>query len=222
MKLLSGRNSGTVLCAIALLAIALGTASFARYGARGQQLSEDGADKNPSGQNGKPDAPKINPKEEADYKAVMLLSEGDKKIEDSQQFLQNYPGSRYEEMVENGLVSAYCGKQDWAHFYAAADKILAKDPDDVDVLTVVGWIIPHLLIREDPDAEKKLDKAESYEKHAIDVIPGLPKPESLSEEQFAPAKGRKAVSGAQRPWPRIFSSAGLRQFRERVTVGHTG
>jgi hypothetical protein len=191
MKLLSGRNSGTVLCAIALLAIALGTASFARYGARGQQLSEDGADKNPSGQNGKPDAPKINPKEEADYKAVMLLSEGDKKIEDSQQFLQNYPGSRYEEMVENGLVSAYCGKQDWAHFYAAADKILAKDPDDADVLTLVGWIIPHLYIRGEPDALKKLEEAEIYEKHAIEVISVLQKPGNLSDEQFAQAKAAR-------------------------------
>jgi hypothetical protein len=190
MKLLSGRNSGTVFCAIALLAITLGATSFAQ-GARGQQSSEDGADKNALGQNAKSDAAKINPEEEADYKALMSLPQGDQKIQDAQRFLQKYPGSHYEEVVENGLVSAYCEKQDWANFYATADKVVAKDPDDVDVLTLVGWIIPHLYRREDPDAQKKLEKAEAYEKHAIEVIPALQKPDNLSDEQFAQAKAAR-------------------------------
>ena len=70
----------------------------------------------------------------------------------------------------NQVVSAYYVKQDWNDLYASADKAVAKDPDDVDVLTVVGWMIPHLYNKDDPDADKKLDKAENYEKHAIDVI----------------------------------------------------
>jgi len=166
--------------------------SFAQDGAPAQQPSP--SDK--PAQNAKPEAPKINPKEEADYKALATLpdndkSTADKKIQLSQQFLQKYPGSRYEESAMNQQVNAYYAKQDWADMYAAADKAIAKDPDDVDVLTVVGWIIPHIYNHDDPDAEKKLDKAESYEKHAIDVIPSLPKPENLSEDQFAQAKAGK-------------------------------
>src|SRR5271165_6284026 len=101
-----------------------------------------------SGAQGKsaPEVPKLNPKEEADYKAYLAVTPGDagKKIQLGQQFLQSYPGSRYEESVENQLVDAYYTKQDWNNFYSLADKAIEKDPDDVDVLAVVGWVIPHL------------------------------------------------------------------------------
>ncbi len=103
----------------------------------------------------------MNPKEEADYKALKAIPDGeastaDKKIELSQQFLQTYPDSRYQESIYNQLVSAYYAKQDWISFYANADRVLGIDPDDVDVLTVVGWVIPHLYNKDDPDADKKL------------------------------------------------------------------
>jgi tetratricopeptide (TPR) repeat protein len=68
-------------------------------------------------------------------------------------------------------------------------------------------IIPHLYNHDDPDAEKKLDKAESYEKHAIDVIPTLTKPDNLSDEQFATAKASK-LSEAH-------SGLGLVYFRQQ-------
>lgn len=194
MKSLAMQNKVVLLVVLLFAGLGLAVPSFAQYGGSAPAQQAPPSDK--PAQNAKPEAPKINPKEEADYKALSLLADNDrsvadKKIQLSQQFLQKYPESRYEESVLNQQVTAYYTKQDWNDFYAMADKVIAKDPDDVDVLTIVGWVIPHLYNKDDPDAEKKLDKAESYEKHAIDVIPMLPKPENLSDEQFAQAKAGK-------------------------------
>lgn len=196
MKFLGIRRSANFVFAV-FLAVAFASVSFAQYGQSTPQPATDksGASGQGSAAQGAPAQapPKVNPKEESDYKGLITLSESDrstpdKKIQLGQQFLQKYPGSRYEESVYNQLVNAYYAKQDWTDFYASADKVIAIDPDDVDVLTVVGWVIPHLYNKDDPDADKKLDKAESYENHAIDVMAALQKPDNLSDGQFAQAK----------------------------------
>jgi tetratricopeptide (TPR) repeat protein len=160
------------------------------------------------GKAAQPEAPKINPKEEADYKALNAVAPADagKKIQLGQQFLQTYPASRYEESVENQLVDAYYAKQDWNNFYATADKAIEKDPDDVDALAVVGWVIPHLYNPEETGAEKKLSKAEAYEKHAIELLASIPKPPNLTDEQFAQAKSEKLTEA--------HSGLGLVYFRQ--------
>lgn len=136
-------------------------------------------------------APKVDPKEEAAYKAFFDASpeDADKKIELGKDFLQKYPMSRYDESVDAGLVQAYYLKQDWKDFYASADQALALNPNDVGVLTVTGWVIPHVYNPNDPDAAKSLDKAEQYEKHAIEVVDAMPKPATMTDEQFTQSKG---------------------------------
>jgi tetratricopeptide (TPR) repeat protein len=135
-------------------------------------------------------APKVDPQEEAAYKAFFDASfqDADKKIELGKDFLQKYPMSRYVESVDAGLVQAYYLKQDWKDFYATADQALALSPDDAGVLTVVGWVIPHVYNPNDPDAAKNLDKAEQYEKHAMQVIQTMPKPAAMTDEQFTQSK----------------------------------
>jgi tetratricopeptide (TPR) repeat protein len=186
MKFFSTRTSAGLI-AVGCLAFGMVASSPAQTAPQGQQPAAQ------PGAQGKPEAPKVNPKEEADYKALMAVPPTDpgKKIQAGQQFMQNYPGSRYEESVENQLVDAYYQKQDWTNFYSVADKAVEKDPDDVDVLAVVGWVIPHLYNPEDPSAEKKLSKAENYEKHAIELLASIPKPANLTDEQFAQAKTEK-------------------------------
>ncbi len=135
-------------------------------------------------------APKVDPQEEAAYKAFYEANpqDADKKIELGKDFLQKYPMSRYVESVDAGLVQAYYLKQDWKDFYATADQALALAPDDAGVLTVVGWVIPHVYNPNDPDAAKNLDKAEQYEKHAMQVIQTMPKPAAMTDDQFAQSK----------------------------------
>ena len=53
---------------------------------------------------------------------------------------------------------------------------------------MVGWIIPHSYNPDDPDAVKKLEKAETYEKHAIQVIGTMAKPATMTDDQFSAVK----------------------------------
>ncbi len=136
----------------------------------------------------------IDRKQQNDYKA--FYNEKDelaKKIQLGQAFLQKYPKSPLAEAVDAGLVNAYVEREDWKDVYASADSALALQPDDVDVLTTVGWVIPHVYQPTDPDASAELDKAEAYERHAIEVMATMPKPSHLSDAQFAAAKAQKAA-----------------------------
>ncbi|HEY6903409.1 MAG TPA: tetratricopeptide repeat protein [Candidatus Acidoferrales bacterium] len=136
----------------------------------------------------------IDRKEENAYKAFYnQKDELDKKIQLGQAFLQKYPKSPLAEAVDAGLVNAYVAKQDWKSVYASADSALALKPDDVDVLTTVGWVIPHVYQPSDPDASAELDKAETYAKHALEVMATMPKPPHLSDAQFAVAKAQKSA-----------------------------
>jgi len=183
---ISFTRSGTAIMIALMFFFALATGTYAQ-------------------QKGAPPPPKINPKEQAAYKALLAAPDPDKKIELGKDFQQKYPTSIYTSAVYDQLVTAYYAKQDWNSFYPAADQAIAKDPDDVDVLALEGWVIPHVYNPEDPDHEKKLDKAETYEKHALEVLPTVQKPATLTDDQFAMAKAQREVQ--------IHSGLGLVYFR---------
>lgn len=135
----------------------------------------------------------IDRKEENAFKAFYnQKDELDKKIQLGQAFLQKYPKSPLAEVVDARLVNAYVAKQDWKSVFASADSALALKPDDVDVLTTLGWVIPHLYQAEDPNGSAELDKAEAYEKHAMEVMATMPKPFGVSDAEFAAAKEQKS------------------------------
>jgi tetratricopeptide (TPR) repeat protein len=133
---------------------------------------------------------KADPAEEAAYKQFYISSpqDLDKRIRLGEAFVQKYPVSRYAESVYAALARAYSAKQDWKNFYARADKALALNPDDAAVLVIVGWMIPHEYNPESADAAKNLDEAERYEKHAMEIIPKMPKPANITDDQFAQSK----------------------------------
>lgn len=146
-----------------------------------QQLKERALNQAPT-----PALPKADPAEEAAYKAFYASNpqDPDTRIRLGEAFVQKYPMSRYAESVYAALTQAYSAKQDTKNFYANADRALALNPDDASVLVIVGWMIPHDFNPESADALKNLEKAERYEKHAMEIIPTLPKPANMTDEQF--------------------------------------
>jgi tetratricopeptide (TPR) repeat protein len=134
--------------------------------------------------------PPVDPAEEAAYKAFYDTSpqDPDTRIRLGEAFVQKYPASLYNESVFSALTQAYSAKQDWKNFYADADKALALNPDDATVLVIVGWIIPHDIDPASADAATDLDKAEHYEKHAMEIIPTLAKPAKIPDDDFAKSK----------------------------------
>ena len=128
------------------------------------------------------------PKETAAYKEFYKAAEPAQKIKLGTTFLQKYPKSYLDEPVEVGLLDAYYSNKDWKDVYATADSALALKPNDVYVLTTVGWLIPHVYNPNDPDAGKLLTTAEQYSKYAIDVVPKMERPSNTNDKQFAAMK----------------------------------
>ena len=135
------------------------------------------------------------PKEEAAYQAFYKASEDAKKIKLGNAFLQKYPGDRYSQAVYEELAQAYYNRKDLANFYTYSDKGLSLFPDDVHLLALSGWVIPRAFTPDEPDADKKLDKAESQARHALDVLSKMTKPDVFTDEQFTQFKtGESAVA----------------------------
>jgi tetratricopeptide (TPR) repeat protein len=137
------------------------------------------------------------PKEIAAYQAFHKVTEqdADKKIKLGNSFLAKYPSDHYSEAVYEELTQTYYDNKDLASFYTYSDKGLSLFPDDVHLLALSGWVIPRAFTPDEPDADKKLDKAESEERHALDVIGKMEKPATFTDEQFAQFKtGESAVA----------------------------
>jgi tetratricopeptide (TPR) repeat protein len=148
----------------------------------------------------------IDTRELADYKKFYQeTAEPAKKIELGKAFLHKYPKSTLSEAVDAGLVMAYIERHDWPNVYSTADQALALKPDDVDVLTTVGWIIPHVYRPDDPNGDDLLSKAETYEKHAMEVLATMPKPARVTDSQFTQLKAQKSFQA--------HSALGLVYFR---------
>lgn len=135
----------------------------------------------------------VDPRQAKAYKRFFDASwdQPDKKIQLGNEFLTKYPKSPFIEPVDAGLTNAYFMKQDWQNFFAYADKTLALNPDEVDVLTVVGWVIPHQYDPNSPSAAQSLTTAEADEKHALDLLAKMTKPKDLSDAQFTAMKSQK-------------------------------
>jgi len=126
--------------------------------------------------------------EDKAYDAFMDARDPGAQIQLGEKFDKTYPASNYQENVDAALVALYADTQSWDKFYATAAKVLARDPDNVPVLALLGWIIPRRYDQDTPDGAAKLDQAEQYEKHALAVIGIMKKPQNLTDEEFAQAK----------------------------------
>jgi tetratricopeptide (TPR) repeat protein len=151
--------------------------------------------------------PKADPAEAAAYKAFFDLKpeDLDKQIQSGEEFLKKYPESHYRQVVYSRLTQAYFGKQEMDKMFASGDKAIRLNPDDVSVLALIGWVLPHNINPNDSDTEQKIAKSEQYSKHAIELLDTMPKPEGLTDDAFSKAKA-EALS-------RSHSGLGLDYFR---------
>jgi tetratricopeptide (TPR) repeat protein len=154
-------------------------------------------------------APKVDPAEESAYQAFAQLKpdDYDQQIQQGEDFAKKYPQSRYNEIVYSRLVTAYYNKQETDKMYDASDKALAINPNNLQVLALVGWVIPHNFNPNDPNSDKQLQKSEAYEQRALQILSTLTKPPNLTDEQFTAAKAQEASLA--------HSGLGLTYFREQ-------
>jgi tetratricopeptide (TPR) repeat protein len=217
MKFLTNQSPAICAAAIALnLLLWIGSASAAGNMTQMQQTQTQQQQTPPKaapapGQAAQQPAPvelpKADPAEDAAYKAFFDLKpdDPDKQIQSGEEFLKKYPASHYRQVIYSRLTQSYFGKQQMDKMFASGDKALQLNPDDVSVLALIGWVLPHNINPNDADSEQKIAKSQQYSKHAIELLDSMPKPEGLTDEAFSKAKA-EALS-------RSHSGLGLDYFR---------
>ncbi|MGH9791927.1 MAG: hypothetical protein ACRD5W_12015 [Candidatus Acidiferrales bacterium] len=178
-----------------MLALVMVSAAFAQQQAQQPQQPPPPAQQPPAQQPppAEPQVPPVNQEEEDAYKAFFDAPRDmpQKQIDLGEAFLAKYPDSRYRASVYARMVNAYLALGDVDKLFVAGEKALELNPDNVDVLAVVAYAVPRRINPQDLDAAQKLQKVEQYSKHAVEVLNGLPKPETLTEEEFTRAKNEK-------------------------------
>ncbi|MBI3405347.1 MAG: hypothetical protein HY046_07795 [Acidobacteria bacterium] len=179
--------------------LASGTAVLAQTGTQPatkgqQQPAKPGAA--PAGQAAPaatPQTPPVNKEEEDAYTAFFngKALGNEKQVQLGEEFVVKYPQSRYTESVYGKMAGIYQSLNQEQKMFAAGDKALEMNPDNVDVLTLIGWALPRRTNPKDLDADQKLQKSERYSKHAIDLINAMTKPENFAEADFAKAKNER-------------------------------
>ena len=113
-----------------------------------------------------------------------------KRIELGEAFLQKYPNSRYRSPVYGTLVMAFVQSGQVQKMEEVADKEIALNPNDVQVLAVVGQTLPRAMNSKTPNPDKVLAKAEESSRKAIELTPTLPKPAAVTDDAFSTVKNQ--------------------------------
>jgi tetratricopeptide (TPR) repeat protein len=139
-----------------------------------------------------PNAAPVNAEEDAAFKALSDVPATDqaKRIELGEAFLQKYPNSRYRSPVYGTLVMAYVQSGEVQKMEEAADKEIALNPNDVQVLAVVAQTLPRAMNSKTPNPDKVLAKAEESARKAIEITPTLPKPAVVTDDAFSSVKNQ--------------------------------
>jgi len=143
------------------------------------------------GEKGK--GPQVNKAEEDAYKALYEARGGSPQtqIQLGEDFVAKFPESRYLSGVYSQLTSAYYAVGNEEKMFSAGEKAIQLSPDNVDALALLAMAIPRRVKAASPDAAQRLQQAETYGKHALEVIPTLPKPDTVDEAAFEKAKNDK-------------------------------
>lgn len=196
LRLISGIWFGAILLAVALLSPSISHAQGNTQVANANTLTQIDAGEAYEQYSEKYMQQNLgDPREDAAYKAFHKLpaQDADKKIKLGLAFINKYSKDIYTETVYVELIQTYYAKRDFDNFYTYSDKALAIFPDDVPTLALTGWVIPRVYQPNEADGDKKLDQAETDEKHALQVLDGLPKPAAMSDQLFSQYKSGEAA-----------------------------
>ena len=127
-------------------------------------------------------------KTEEEYDAAQELSNRslspDRMIALAEEFVQKFPDSDYKSFAYRTAMEGYRGKNNFPKMLEFGEKALAEDPDDAEVLVRLATVIPMRTRPTDLNRKEKLKQAEEYARHALAVIPKMPKsdPEASDAE----------------------------------------
>jgi tetratricopeptide (TPR) repeat protein len=138
--------------------------------------------------------PPVSAEEDAAMKAFRDAPMNDlpKKLQAGDDFLKKYPLSRYRAEVYSFQVKGYMAVGQIDRMEAAGEKELELEPNDAQTMAIMGSSLPRSMPSNLTDAQKiqMLAQAEAYSKKALELLPTLPKPAGVTDEQFIQAKNQ--------------------------------
>ncbi len=139
-----------------------------------------------------PALPPVSAEEDAAVKAFRQAPVTDvpKKLKMGDDFLEKYPQSRYRAEVYSWQVKGYMTLGQVDKMETAGEKELELAPNDAQTLAIVGSALPRSMSASmTPEQQQKLlAQAEAYCKKALELVPTLPKPDGITDQQFIAAK----------------------------------
>jgi tetratricopeptide (TPR) repeat protein len=169
----------------------------------------------------------VSAEEETAYKAFLDSPQTDpaKRIQLGEDFVQKYPNSRYRSGIYSALTVSYLQSGQVQKMEEVGDKELALNPNDVQVLAIMGQTLPRAMNAKTPEPDKVLAKAEQYSKKAIELTPTLPKPAAVTDEAFASAK-KQTLAMAHGGLGLVYVRRGqfkeaIPEFNQSVTIDPT-
>lgn len=143
-----------------------------------------------AGQKKDKNAPKVNKAEEAAYKAFYDARTGppQTQIQLGEAFVMKFPMSHYLVGVYSQLTSAYYNTGNTDKMFEAGNKAIELAPDNANILGLMAMAMSRRINSKMPDAAAQYAKAEQYAKHAVELIPTMPKPDGMDDATFEKAK----------------------------------
>src|SRR6266481_7939930 len=183
-------------CLTAFAATAFAQSSQNQQGGQSQPGQQTNKQQKPAESGSSLDIPSSQPpanaEEDAAVKAFQAMPNTDlqKKIAAGEDFLKKYPESRYRPIVYSALVFEYIQTNNSDKAFEIGDKEVALKPDDAQIMAVLSQTMTRAMAANTPEPEKRLAKAETYAKRAIEITPTLPKPEGMPDQNFIAAKNQ--------------------------------
>jgi len=106
-------------------------------------------------------------------------------------FVKKYPESRFDSAVYAALAAAYQSQNRVNDMFAAGEKAIELNPDQVDALSLLAWAQPRVLDQNDLALAQKLQKSENYGRHCVELLETMTKPEGIEEAEFTTSKSEK-------------------------------
>ncbi|OFW16098.1 MAG: hypothetical protein A3H27_03940 [Acidobacteria bacterium RIFCSPLOWO2_02_FULL_59_13] len=122
------------------------------------------------------------------YQAFMEESNPERQIQLVEDFLFQFPDTQLKQYAFQVAMQAYQAKNDYDRVLTYGELTLGENRNNLTALLILASAIPEATNRNDPEHEEKLADAEDYARRALEVLSRMPRPEHLSEEEWARAR----------------------------------
>lgn len=157
-----------------------------------------------------PPRPRIQANDQAEADAWTALSKEQdpaKRVVAINEFLEKFPQAGLKAHAYASLSVLHLSLGDADKAVAFGEKAVELDPDRPDVLAILSQLYARRSRQGELDNRAKMQKAETYAKHALELIETLSKPSGMDDDQFVRQKETIAIMA--------HSGLGLTYFNSR-------